>query len=53
MVDLVWSTNAYQASDLAPILPRATFTKHHRLVTATGIIRCYNEWWLCTVIDCG
>ena len=26
MVDLVWSTNCYQASDLAPILPRATFT---------------------------
>ena len=28
---------------LACILPQGTFTKHHRLVIATGIIDCYNE----------
>ena len=42
---LVWRviTILYHGAILACILPQGTFTKHHRLVIATGIIDCYNE----------
>ena len=42
---LVWRviTILYHGDILACILPQGTFTKHHRLVIATGIIDCYNE----------
>ena len=43
-------TNAYHSGDLAPTLPRASFTKHHRLVIATGIIDCYNVLDVLTVV---
>ena len=35
-------TNTYHTPDLAWNRPQDAFTKHHRLVIATGIIDCYN-----------
>ena len=41
---LVWRviTILYHGAILAGILLRGAFTKHHRLVTRTGTIRCYD-----------
>ena len=35
-------TNTYHTPDLAGNLPQDAFTKHHRLATRTGTIRCYD-----------
>ena len=35
-------TILYHGAILAGILPQGAFTKHHRLVTRTGTIRCYD-----------
>ena len=36
-------TIAYHSPDLGALLPRATFTKHHRLAITIGII-CYENY---------
>ena len=46
MVDLDWSTNTYQASDLGQNLPSGTFTSHRR---REGDIT-HSDWTMCYVM---
>ena len=43
-------TGAYHSRDLSRSRPGIAFTKHHRLVIAIGIIDCYNELDVLTVV---
>ena len=57
LVILDWSTNCYQLSDLALLLPRDTFTNHYRREGTRHTVRILCVMWgyngLGTVIDCG